>query len=410
MLLLPPLEDLSSRQQQACAYKNNHAMNPHLLQEHVSEGPLHPVTPQTAIPLTPKKRTVRRVPISTAPPLSQDAPPLLTDISSPEKPIHSVRHREWLSHIPSAPRCLTLKQPSLETPQRPESPEHDTSTIIASVSDTHTSIIIPPPPVSPSPCRQVIKVTAPPNTPLPLPKAPPRLPNIRNDDGGWFVHIPPAPSPPKEIQETKDKPEVLAVENAPPHDAPTKKKKKKKAQNKASASTTSSGVASKDQISQDRENQSFAGCLTGLSKKSSDARTSLMRDIKIPDVMCFSLLYFDQIFGRYIVLDTESTGLGNGHKITEVGCVILENLTMTGEQFHMFVNPQRLQSETARQLTGYTDQFLSHQPLFGDVAHHLLRFLRDDPLIIHNARMDLQWLNDVGVVDLQTYGTVPQSL
>ncbi len=46
---------------------------------------------------------------------------------------------------------------------------------------------------------------------------------------------------------------------------------------------------------------------------------------------------------RQIVLDTETTGLTpeDGHRIIEVGCVELKNRQLTGNRFHVYVNPKR---------------------------------------------------------------------
>ena len=47
---------------------------------------------------------------------------------------------------------------------------------------------------------------------------------------------------------------------------------------------------------------------------------------------------------RQIVLDTETTGLDpkQGHRIIEIGCVEMINRRLTGNTFHVYVNPQRL--------------------------------------------------------------------
>ena len=52
---------------------------------------------------------------------------------------------------------------------------------------------------------------------------------------------------------------------------------------------------------------------------------------------------------RYIVLDTETTGLDpdDGHKIIEIGCIEIENLIPTKNVFHCYLNPERKVSEKA---------------------------------------------------------------
>jgi len=45
---------------------------------------------------------------------------------------------------------------------------------------------------------------------------------------------------------------------------------------------------------------------------------------------------------RQVVLDTETTGIGDGHRIIEIGCVELVNRKLTGRHYHQYINPQRL--------------------------------------------------------------------
>ena len=44
---------------------------------------------------------------------------------------------------------------------------------------------------------------------------------------------------------------------------------------------------------------------------------------------------------RYIVLDTETTGLDpdDGHKIIEIGCIEILNRNITSNTFHKYLNP-----------------------------------------------------------------------
>ncbi|MGK0445895.1 MAG: DNA polymerase-3 subunit epsilon, partial [Bermanella sp.] len=65
---------------------------------------------------------------------------------------------------------------------------------------------------------------------------------------------------------------------------------------------------------------------------------------------------------RQIVLDTETTGIGEGHKIIEIGCVELINRKLTGRHYHQYVNPQRLVDPEAMEVHGITDEFLQDKP------------------------------------------------
>ena len=97
-----------------------------------------------------------------------------------------------------------------------------------------------------------------------------------------------------------------------------------------------------------------------------------------------------------IVLDTETTGISvkDGHRIVEIGCIELDNLIPTQNKFHCYLNPERKVSEKALEVHGYSDEFLSNQKKFSEVAEDFLEFIKDKRLIIHNAEFDLAHLNN----------------
>ena len=99
---------------------------------------------------------------------------------------------------------------------------------------------------------------------------------------------------------------------------------------------------------------------------------------------------------KEIVLDTETTGISvkEGHRIVEIGCIELENLIPTKNKFHCYLNPERKVSKKAFEIHGYTDQFLSNQKKFKEVANEFLEFIKDKRLIIHNAEFDITHLNN----------------
>ena len=99
---------------------------------------------------------------------------------------------------------------------------------------------------------------------------------------------------------------------------------------------------------------------------------------------------------KEIVLDTETTGISvkDGHRIVEIGCIELDNLILTQNKFHCYLNPERKVSEQAFKVHGYTDEFLSKQKKFSEVADNFLDFIKDKKLIIHNADFDLAHLNN----------------
>tara|TARA_B100000676_G_C17969131_1_gene782161 strand:- start:491 stop:1153 length:663 start_codon:yes stop_codon:yes gene_type:complete len=99
---------------------------------------------------------------------------------------------------------------------------------------------------------------------------------------------------------------------------------------------------------------------------------------------------------KEIILDTETTGISikEGHRIVELGCVELENLIPTKKKFHCFLNPERKVSEKAFEVHGYTDEFLSKQKKFEEIAEEFLNFIDGKRLVIHNAEFDLSHLNN----------------
>jgi len=99
---------------------------------------------------------------------------------------------------------------------------------------------------------------------------------------------------------------------------------------------------------------------------------------------------------KEIVLDTETTGISvkEGHRIVEIGCIELDNLVPTKNKFHCYLNPERKVSEQAFKIHGYSDDFLSKQKKFNEIAEDFLKFIENKKLIIHNAEFDLSHLNN----------------
>lgn len=98
---------------------------------------------------------------------------------------------------------------------------------------------------------------------------------------------------------------------------------------------------------------------------------------------------------REIVLDTETTGLEprEGHRLVELGCLELVNHLPTGVSFHSYINPERDVPEEARRVHGLAGDFLKDFPVFAELAEAFLEFIGDSPLVIHNARFDMAFLN-----------------
>jgi DNA polymerase III subunit epsilon len=115
---------------------------------------------------------------------------------------------------------------------------------------------------------------------------------------------------------------------------------------------------------------------------------------------------------KEVILDTETTGLSvsEGHRIVEIGCIELDDLIPTQNRFHCYLNPERKVSEKALEVHGYTDEFLSTQKKFSEIADEFLNFIENKILVIHNAAFDLSHLNNelalLGKKKLNTENTV----
>jgi len=98
---------------------------------------------------------------------------------------------------------------------------------------------------------------------------------------------------------------------------------------------------------------------------------------------------------RQIILDTETTGLEptQGHKIIEIGCVEMINRKLTGNHFHVYLNPKREIDEGAIEVHGITNEFLNDKPLFKDVVDDFLEYVKGAELVIHNAPFDIGFLD-----------------
>ena len=108
---------------------------------------------------------------------------------------------------------------------------------------------------------------------------------------------------------------------------------------------------------------------------------------------------------RQIFLDTETTGLSfdGGDRLIEIGCLEMVNRRLTGNDLHLYVNPERSSHEDALKVHGLTDEFLADKPRFVEVAEQLLAFIAGAEIIIHNAAFDVGFLD----AELKRAGRAP---
>ncbi len=113
---------------------------------------------------------------------------------------------------------------------------------------------------------------------------------------------------------------------------------------------------------------------------------------------------------RQVVLDTETTGLepNDGHRVIEIGCVEVVNRKITGNNLHIYLNPQREIDEGALAVHGITEEFLADKPTFDKVVDEFLAFVDGAELVIHNAPFDVGFLNHELRMLGGRYGTIEQ--
>ena len=69
---------------------------------------------------------------------------------------------------------------------------------------------------------------------------------------------------------------------------------------------------------------------------------------------------------KYIILDTETTGLEvlQGHRVIEIGAVLMNDRKKSEEHFHTYLNPSRLIDEEASKVHGIMNEDLEDKPAF----------------------------------------------
>lgn len=98
---------------------------------------------------------------------------------------------------------------------------------------------------------------------------------------------------------------------------------------------------------------------------------------------------------RQLILDTETTGINpkEGHRIIEIGCVELVNRRFTGNNFHVYINPERIIDAEAVAVHGITNERLKDEPRFRDIAQSFYQYIQGAELVIHNAAFDVGFIN-----------------
>src|SRR5690606_28537197 len=105
-----------------------------------------------------------------------------------------------------------------------------------------------------------------------------------------------------------------------------------------------------------------------------------------------------------------------GHCIIEIGAVEVINRRLTGNNFHVYIKPDRLVDPDAFMVHGIADEFLRDKPVFGDVVDDFIEYIRGAELIIHNASFDIGFMDyefaklNRGIPKTDTFCKVTDSL
>lgn len=115
---------------------------------------------------------------------------------------------------------------------------------------------------------------------------------------------------------------------------------------------------------------------------------------------------------RICVLDTETTGISvaKGHRIIEIGVVEIIDREITGNNYHVYINPEREVEVGAFKVHGISSEFLQDKPKFIDINQDFLEYIDKSELLIHNAPFDVGFIEqewhylglDAKVVDFCT--------
>ena len=88
---------------------------------------------------------------------------------------------------------------------------------------------------------------------------------------------------------------------------------------------------------------------------------------------------------KYIILDTETTGreVQQGHRVIEIGAVLINDRSKSEEHFHTYLNPFRLIDEEASKVHGIMNEDLIDKPGFDEIAEEFIEFVDGATLVIH---------------------------
>ncbi|WP_137297075.1 DNA polymerase III subunit epsilon [Psychromonas sp. SP041] len=122
---------------------------------------------------------------------------------------------------------------------------------------------------------------------------------------------------------------------------------------------------------------------------------------------------------RVLMLDTETTGLSyeSGHKIIEIGIIETINGSRTGNNFHVYLDPEREVDEEAEKVHGMDREnlvILSEGKVFKDISAELTNFVQGAHIVAHSAPFDFGHLDAecrrIGIPEISPQVKISDSL
>lgn len=101
---------------------------------------------------------------------------------------------------------------------------------------------------------------------------------------------------------------------------------------------------------------------------------------------------------QYVVLDTETAGVGDMDTITELSIISIDGKVL----FTSLFNPQKPLDEKITEITGITDDMLKDAPLFAEKADEILEILTGKTVLGWNVEFDRKMVE-------RAYSTVSMS-
>lgn len=104
--------------------------------------------------------------------------------------------------------------------------------------------------------------------------------------------------------------------------------------------------------------------------------------------------------GRYIVLDTETTGLSSrADHVVEIGAHEIQNGKITGAQFHVYIKPRIIMTQSVIKIHKITNDFYDIN--FGSLyesdkenMRNFIKFIGNSIIFAHNAPFDMTFINN----------------